>query len=112
MDDKITDVLLEHLKNNHIGKRNAASSKTLEAIFNVNGRGIRRYINLLRIDGFPVCSDEAGYYYAASKKELGNTVTRLSNLINEISKARNGLLFSGKCLEEESIVEINIIIRR
>ena len=40
--------LCEYLKNNHSGRENAVSSKTLEAAFDMEGRTIRRCIDSLR----------------------------------------------------------------
>lgn len=104
------DLLCEYLKRNHTGRENAALSKTLEAVFHIGGREIRRCVNALRCDGHPICSSSDGYFYAACKEELGDTVTMLSSLINEISKARNGLLFSAKDLPDKNFIQINIIV--
>lgn len=56
--------ICEYLRKNHIGKENAIHSKELEKLFLLDGRNIRRKISALRQDGFPICSDETGYYYA------------------------------------------------
>lgn len=88
--------LCEYLKKNHTGRENAASSKTLEAIFNSKGSEIRKCINALRCDGFPVCSDTVGYYYAASPKDVDATIAQLDSRITRISDARNGLLRAQK----------------
>ena len=110
MDKLNPNLLCEHLKKYHTGRKNAAPSKMLEAVFHIGGREIRRCVNTLRCEGHPICSSNDGYYYAARKEELGDTVTMLSSLINEVSKARNGLLFSAKSLPDESTIQINIIL--
>lgn len=66
--------ICEYLRKNHIGKGNAIHSKKLEKLFMLDGRNIRRKISSLRQDGFPICSDESGYYYADNQKEINNTV--------------------------------------
>jgi biotin operon repressor len=84
--------LLTCLKRRHTGQRNAAKSPVLEKRFGVTGKNIREMVNALRCDGFPVCSDENGYYYAANEKELRDSIIQLSNRINGIAAARDGLL--------------------
>ena len=80
-----------YLKQNHGGRKNAASSKTLEAVFHIKSVTVRKIVNSLRSDGVPICIDAGGYYYAASKAEIDATVAQLDNRIQKIAKARNGL---------------------
>lgn len=86
--------ICEYLRKNHIGKENAIHSKELEKLFLLDGRNIRRKISALRQDGFPICSDETGYYYADNQKEINTTVYRLNELVTKVSNARTGLLFA------------------
>ena len=79
--------LCRYLRTHHTGRQNAASSKTLEAVFHVKGAEIRKTVNALRCGGFPVCSDTAGYYYATTVAQLNSRITKISN-------AKNGLLAS------------------
>lgn len=80
------------LRDNHTGRKNAASSRTLEAVFHVKGSEVRKIINSLRCTGHPVCSDSTGYYYAATQDEVNATIAQLNSRITKISNARNGLL--------------------
>ena len=84
--------LCRYLKDNHTRRTKAASSKILEAAFNIKGSEVRRIINSLRCTGFPVCSDSEGYYYAASQEEINATIAQLNGRITKIANARNGLL--------------------
>lgn len=86
--------ICEYLRKNHIGKENAIHSKELEKLFLLDGRNIRRKISALRQDGFPICSDETGYYYADNQEEINTTVYRLNELVTKVSNARTGLLFA------------------
>ena len=76
----------------HTGMNNAASSKTLEAAFHIRGSELRRIVNTLRCDGFPICSDKNGYYYAACESEIHATVAQLNSRISKISGAKDGML--------------------
>lgn len=75
----------------HKGRKKAVTSKILEAVFNINGSEIRRIVNEARCSGYPVCSDNNGYYYAGNKKELNATIAQLSGRVDNISNARDGL---------------------
>ena len=104
--------LCEYLKKNHAGRENAASSKTLEAAFDMDGRAVRRCINALRQKWFPICSDTVGYYYASSQQEINETISRLNSLITKISNAKNGLL-TAQCYNPSHIpisIEIKLSI--
>ena len=103
--------ICEYLRKNHIGKGNAIHSKELEKLFMLDGRNIRRKISSLRQDGFPICSDESGYYYADNQKEINNTVCRLNELVTKVSNARTGLLFASILGENEQTIEVTIKVR-
>ena len=92
--------ICEYLRQNHIGKEKAIHSKDLEKLFMLDGRNIRRKISALRQDGFPICSDETGYYYADNQKEINHTVCRLNELVTKVSNARTGLLFASVLSKE------------
>lgn len=83
-----------YLKNNHTGKSRAIHSRDLQRLFSIDGRTLRRKVSALRQDGYPICSDETGYYYADNQMEINNTVCRLNGLVTQISNARTGLLFA------------------
>jgi hypothetical protein len=89
--DKKT-AICRYLYRHHRGKRNAVYSRELERLFSIDGRNLRRKISALRQDGYPICSDESGYYYADNQKEINNTVARLNGLVTMVSNARNGML--------------------
>ena len=66
--DKKT-AICQHLKKYHTGGERAVYSHELQRLFSIDGRGLRRKINSLRQDGYPICSDERGYYYADTQEE-------------------------------------------
>lgn len=91
--DKKT-AIFEFLKDFHRGREKAICSKELQRIFSLDGRNIRRKISKLRQEGYPICSDETGYYYADSQAEINATVGRLNGLVASVSNARTGLLYA------------------
>ena len=101
----------DYLKQNHTGKSRAVYSRELQRLFSLDGRTVRRHISKLRREGCPICSDEAGYYYADSQEEINNTVGRLNELVTKVSNARTGLLYAS-VLEGNAIVEISIKIQQ
>ena len=104
--DKKT-AILECLKKNHTGKRNAVHSSELERLFSIDDRAVRRKISALRKEGYPICSGDVGYYYAENQKEINSTVGRLNDLMTGVSDARTGLLFS-KFPEQVLTVDITL----
>lgn len=94
MGASIDEDLSVYLKEYHRGQENAASSKELEAAFHVNRRELRRAVNRLRCDGHPICSADAGYFYAARQSEVKATIAQLTGRISKIAAAAKGLLQS------------------
>lgn len=86
--------ICDYLRKNHTGREKAVYSRELERLFNLNGRSLRRRISSLRQDGYPICSDGSGYYYAENQREINATVSRLNEFVTGVCNARTGLLFS------------------
>jgi len=86
--------ICRYLHKHHTGRERAVHSSELQELFSLNARTLRRYINWLRQEGFPICSDETGYYYADNQKEINRTVCRLNGLVTQVSNARTGLLYA------------------
>lgn len=86
--------ICEYLKQFHKGRENAVLSRELQHIFRLDGRNIRRNVAKLRQQGYPICSDENGYYFAGSQNEINQTVSRLNCLVTAVSNARTGLLYA------------------
>lgn len=103
--------ICDYLKKYHTGKDNAVLSRELERLFSLEGRSLRRRISRLRQDGYPICSDENGYYYAENQLEINSTVCRLNELITKISNSRTGLLYASVLSDEPVTVNININLK-
>ena len=88
----IEESFSEYLEKYHKGYANPVSSKSLEAVFHLKGSEIRRLVNALRCKGIPICSDTDGYFYADNEHEINATIAQLSSRINQIAKARDGLV--------------------
>lgn len=108
--DKRT-AICNYLKKYHTGKENAVFSRELERLFSMDGRTLRRKISSLRQDGHPICSDETGYYYAESQKEINATICRLNTLVTKISNARTGMLYASVLSDEPVSVCIRISLK-
>lgn len=86
--------ICHYLKQYHTGMGNAVYSRELERRFAIDGRNLRRKISALRLDGYPICSGDMGYYFAGNQAEINATVGRLNELVTKVSNSRNGLLCS------------------
>lgn len=107
----IKTAICEYLRQNHVGAEEAVCSRELERLFSLSGRTLRRKINSLRQDGFPICSGSTGYYYASSQQEINGTVCRLNELILKISNARTGLLYASVLPHGDLTLEVSINLR-
>ena len=102
------NAILDYLQESHTGRQRAVFSRELERLFSIDGRTVRRHISKLRQAGYPICSDESGYYYADNQTEINNTVGRLNELVTKVSNARTGLLYSSVLTDRDLSVEISI----
>ncbi|MBR7087878.1 MAG: hypothetical protein IKI38_00855, partial [Mogibacterium sp.] len=66
-------------------------SKKLEKKFDICPRTVRTYINNLRKSGYPVCSDDKGYWIAKDPKEAIKSAKRWGDFATEVNNARTGL---------------------
>ncbi len=107
--DKRT-AICEYLKKYHTGESRAVYSRELQRLFCIDGRNLRRKISSLRQDGFPICSGDAGYYYADNQKEINATVCRMNDMVTTVSNARNGLLFASIVADPGMTVEVKITL--
>jgi biotin operon repressor len=103
--------ICEYLRQNHVGAEKAVCSRELEQLFSLDGRTLRRKINSLRQDGFPICSGQTGYYYAANQNEINGTVCRLNGLILKMSNARTGLLYASILPYGDVTLEVSIDLK-
>lgn len=105
---KVRGISKHFLKIVPVVHHKAIYSRELERLFSLDGRTLRRKISSLRQDGFPICSDETGYYYAETQKEINDTVCRLNSLVLRISNARTGMLYASVMSDDPVMVNINI----
>lgn len=75
-----------------VGEENAVTSRTIEALFNIQGTELRVEINRCRSLGIPICSTRNGYFYASNRRELIETIESMQSRIRSIQCATNGLL--------------------
>ena len=96
------------LQDLHRGERDAIHSCDLEDLYNITGPQLRYAINRLRSDGYPICSSDAGYFYANTQEEIDSTIRRLNANVSAMSRARNGLLYSTLLFEEPVRVKVRL----
>ena len=57
-------------------------------------RQIRLMVNELRRKGYPICSDDHGYWYSENIAEIYNTIENLQARVNGLKAAITGLKHS------------------
>lgn len=102
------EMICNYLKEEHTGKDKAVHSKELERLFHLNGRSVRRRIRALREDGYPICSDETGYYYAENQKDINRTVDRFNENVTGLSNTRTALLY---CFPEDTVMKFEVTVK-
>ena len=100
--------ICNYLKKHHVGRDNAVHCNEIEKLFGIDRRTVQRSVNLLRREGFAICSDQNGYYYADNQKEIDATIKRLNSQVQNMSTARNGMLYASIIIPSAEIVVINI----
>lgn len=83
--------ILRFLRSEAYGKEKACKSRDICKIFNITGVMLRSIVHEWRRQGFPICSDESGYYYARTQEELERTIKQLTSRAKKISEAVDGL---------------------
>ncbi len=99
------------LQRHHKGKENAIHSKEIEKLFGISNRTVREYVTKLRKEGYPICSDNTGYYYANTQEEINETIKRLNEFITRVSNARTGMLYASVIEPGTTEIRIRIEIR-
>ena len=84
--------IMDYITKNHIGAENAILAGRLCSMLGITGRLLRRAITELQVEGYPICSDTNGYFYAVNEDEIDNTIKHLTTRAQEMETARDGLL--------------------
>lgn len=80
----------EWLKQYHRGEANAVKAR--EMVQWGNSRELRNMVNNLRVNGYPICTGNVGYYYALTRAELNGTIKFLASYMKNIKHAYVGLV--------------------
>lgn len=83
--------IIDYLKDYHVGADNALLGSRLCSIFGLASSLLRKSINELRVEGYPVCSDSNGYFYAGCPEEIDITIAHLASRSREMDYAKEGL---------------------
>ncbi|WP_097015356.1 hypothetical protein [Anaerocolumna aminovalerica] len=99
----LKEQLAKYLHRYHHGAENAVTSKILEHALSVTGKELRDLVNALRREGIPIASDQSGYFYAKTEKEVRMTIRHMRNRISGISAAISGLRRSLAAFDDTQI---------
>ena len=72
-------------------ERKPIKSKEIKKLIGLSDVVVRKYVNALRVMGYPVCSSRNGYYISYTKKEVLKTIHNLENRVMGMNTAINGL---------------------
>ncbi len=97
-----SEQLKNYLKNNCHGRGNAVKSPELEQALCVSGNELRRQVNRLRRNRFPICSGPEGYFYARNAGEIYTTIRGLKDMMFGLGQAIEGLEAALESFGEET----------
>lgn len=90
MDDRTR--LNNYLKKYHKGEEHTICGKQLELVLGIQQSAIKRHVHHLRMSGVPICSSNAGYFYAETRQEITETIGRFNRHITAMMKTESRLL--------------------
>jgi biotin operon repressor len=67
-----------------VGIENAIRQRDITDRTGFNSRTIRVLVNMLRKDGYPICSGNNGYWIAKDEREISMTIARMKHEAEEI----------------------------
>lgn len=82
------------------------SSKDIARNINLDSRDVRCMIQILRSEGYAVCSSPVdGYWYARSSEELRKTISKIETQIDTMQKTKKVLFDTYKRMKVKEIGE-------
>lgn len=82
------------------------SSKDLARNINLDSRDVRCMIQILRSEGYAICSSPVdGYWYARSSEELRKTISKIETQINTMQETKKVLFDTYKWMKVKEIGE-------
>lgn len=86
-----------------IGKKNRITAKQISECLGLEGSEIRTLIHNLRLEGYPIGSDNDGYWICTDASELNGTINQLASRMHRISEVRDALLKTRTKMESGTI---------
>jgi biotin operon repressor len=74
-----------------VGESRPLSSTEIKKRIGLSDVTVRKYVNALRVLGYPVCSSRRGYYLSWDKDEILKTIDNLESRVMSMTTAINGL---------------------
>ena len=82
---------MEQLLELLISTKRPIKSKEIKNHIGLCDATVRKYVNALRVMGYPVCSSQSGYYLSYSKQDVLKTIHGLEHRVMGMTTAINGL---------------------
>ena len=82
------------------------SSKDIARNINLDSRDVRCMIQILRSEGYAICSSpKDGYWYARSSDELNITISKIETQIDTMQETKNALFDTYKWMKAKETGE-------
>lgn len=93
--------IVDYLREYHNKESKAIKGRSLCELFNLHSKQVRNLVSVMRQNGEPICSSNAGYWYSTDPQDLERTIKRLSEQVKNMSCAVDGLCKTKEGLEND-----------
>lgn len=91
IEEIVLKIIQQHTSKNKIYDGGIRSQVLVKDPIGKKGAGLRAIINSLRQRGYPICSDQGGYWFATNKNELIENTEALRGRAIKILEAVRGM---------------------
>ena len=91
-----SDMFLNFMKKHHTGSDKAIKTDELADIYKLEPRTLQSMIHRLRLDGYPICGDQNGYFFASGPDDIKHTAKWLMNMGLQVQNTACAMLMAAE----------------
>ena len=92
----VADRFLSYMKRYHTGSEKAIKTDELAEIYKLEPRTLQSMVHRLRLDGYPICGDQNGYFYASGPDDIKYTAKWLMNMGLQVQNTACAMLMAAQ----------------
>ena len=106
----VADRFLSYMKRYHTGSEKAIKTDELAEIYKLEPRTLQSMVHRLRLDGYPICGDRDGYFYASGPDDIKYTAKWLMNMGYQVQNTACAMLMAAE-LDKNAATVLNDVRR-